>query len=268
MTDLTAGGADLDPSVSDDWHEVQCGESRARVFMRADGLQYAKLVTRDRTAELLAERDRCRWALAHGIPGPAVLSWHANESGARLVTSAVPGVPAHRIDADRALALWPHIIDAFRELHGTDVVECPFDRGTERMLALARDVVARDAVDPSFLRPEQRTSTPRELLDDLERQYPHRRLQEQDDRAVCHGDLCLPNIMVDPDTLDVLGFVDLGRLGVADRHADLSLLLANAGDTWPDHAHALTETLRERYGRPVEAERLEFHLHLDPLTWG
>lgn len=268
MTDLTAGGEDLDPSASDSWHEVRGGESGARVFVRADGLRYAKLAIRDRTTELLAERDRCTWAHAHGIPGPAVLAWRTDGSGALLVTSAVPGVPAHRIDADRALTLWPHIIDAVRELHGTDVADCPFDRGTERMLALARDVVARDAVDPSFLRPEQHARTPRELLDDLERQHPHRLLQEKDDRAVCHGDLCLPNIMVDPDTLDVLGFIDLGRLGVADRHADLSLLLANAGDTWPDHAHALAEMLLARYGRPIDGERLEFHLHLDPLTWG
>jgi len=268
MTEPTAGGEGPEPSVSDTWQEVRDGESRARVLMRADGLQYAKLVARECTAELLAERDRCAWAHAHGIPGPTVLTWHANESGARLVTSAVPGVPAHQIDAERAPTLWPNIIDAVGELHGKDVADCPFDRGTERMLTLASDVVAREAVDPSFLRPEQRTSTPRELLDDLERQHPLRRLQEQSDRVVCHGDLCLPNIMVDPVTLDVLGFVDLGRLGVADRHADLSLLLANAGDTWPGHSQALTEMLMARYGRPVDVDRLEFHLHLDPLTWG
>jgi streptomycin 3"-kinase len=268
MTELTEGSGDLDPSVSDAWNEIHGGESRARVFVRVDGLQYAKLVTRDRTAELRAERDRCTWAQAHGVPGPAVLSWHANESGARLVTSAVPGVPAHHIDAERARMVWPRIIVAVRELHGMDVADCPFDRGTGQMLTLARDVVARDAVETAFLRPEQRTSTPRALLDDLEQQLPLRRLQEKNDRVVCHGDLCLPNIMVDPVSLDVTGFVDLGRLGTADRHADLSLLLTNAGDTWPDHAHALTEMLLARYGRPVDGDRLEFHLCLDPLTWG
>ena len=258
---------DLESFGSDSWKEVGAGESHARVFARADGLQYAKLVARGRVAELMAERDRCEWASANGIPGPAVRSWQTDGSGARLVTSAVTGISAHRVDAKRARSVWLNIIDAVRMMHQTDPADCPFDRGVDQMFSLARDVVSRDAVNRDFLRPEQLTSTPRELLDDLSRQLPLRLDQELADRVVCHGDLCLPNIMVDPETLEVVGFVDLGRLGLADRHADLSLLLANAQDTWPAHADALAEALLARYGHPIDTDRLEFHLHLDPLTW-
>ena len=40
------------------------------------------------------------------------------------------------------------------------------------------------------------------------------------DLVVAHGDLCAPNILLDGGSGQV-GFLDLGKLGVADRAADL-----------------------------------------------
>lgn len=76
--------------------------------------------------------------------------------------------------------------------------------------------------------------------------------------------------MLDPQSLDVSGFIDLGRLGRADRHADLALLLANARETWTDEDRALAAdaALAERYGVALDHDRLRFYLDLDPLTWG
>lgn len=41
------------------------------------------------------------------------------------------------------------------------------------------------------------------------------------DDVVVHGDYCLPNVMIDPDTLTPTGLIDLGRLGRGDRSSDL-----------------------------------------------
>jgi streptomycin 3"-kinase len=67
----------------------------------------------------------------------------------------------------------------------------------------------------------------------------------------------------------VTGLIDLGRLGRADPHADTALLLANAREVWPDEAsHARARTEFDRlYGFPRDAQRQEFYLRLDPLTW-
>lgn len=48
----------------------------------------------------------------------------------------------------------------------------------------------------------------------------------------------MPNFMVDPKTLQCTGLIDLGRLGTADRYADLALMIANAEENWaaPDEA--------------------------------
>jgi streptomycin 3"-kinase len=95
------------------------------------------------------------------------------------------------------------------------------------MLLLARHVVGRDAVNPDFLADEDKTVPAPALLERIEADAEKRHGQEKLDSVVCHGDLCLPNILVDPDRLTFSGFIDLGRLGFADPHADLSLLLAN-----------------------------------------
>ncbi|MFT4108471.1 phosphotransferase [Propionicimonas sp.] len=48
------------------------------------------------------------------------------------------------------------------------------------------------------------------------------------DPVVCHGDACNPNFLLDTDGRCV-GYVDLGRLGVGDRWADLAPALLSLG---------------------------------------
>ncbi|MFJ4231544.1 aminoglycoside 3'-phosphotransferase [Cellulosimicrobium cellulans] len=249
------------------WEEVGSGESSARVFVSTDGARYVKVVSDDQVAALAGERDRVRWAAARGIPGPRLLGWVRAPDGAVLTTSAVPGTPADQVRPDHVRQAWTNIVAAVAAFHDVPAGDCPFDRGLRTMYALAQDVVARGAVRREFLRPEQEARAGRDLLAERAAEMPVREEQEAADQVVCHGDLCLPNILLDPETLEVSGFVDLGRLGAADRHADLSLLLASAQDTWPDEAQHLQDQLQRLYGSPVDADRLRFHLLLDPLTW-
>ncbi|MET8796767.1 APH(3'') family aminoglycoside O-phosphotransferase [Nocardia sp. NPDC004568] len=255
---------------SEDWSPVTTGESGATVFRDADATRYAKCVPAAGAAALKAEHDRVAWLADQGVPGPRLLDWHSGETGALLVTSAVPGVSADRLSAAELRAAWEHIAGAVRGLHGLPAQRCPFDRGLDTMVAVARDVVGRNAVNPEFLPVEQQHTSPEELLARLEPEIARMRSRESVDTVVCHGDLCLPNIVVDPETLEVSGFIDLGRLGSADRYADLALLLANARETWEDEERALAaDTLfAAGYGLVLDRDRLDFYLHLDPLTWG
>ncbi|MFC5891080.1 APH(3'') family aminoglycoside O-phosphotransferase [Kitasatospora sp. CM 4170] len=256
--------------IGGDWLPVTTGESGAFVFRSADAGRYAKCVPVAGAADLAAERERIVWLSARAVPGPAVLDWFDADVGACLITSAVHGVSADQVSAEDLRGSWERIADAVRRLHEVPVSQCPFHRGLDTMVTLARDVVARDAVNPQFLPVEQQHTPPAGLLARLARQVPRRRDQEAGDAVVCHGDLCLPNIMLDPQTLDVSGFIDLGRLGQADRYADLALLLANARETWADEgqARAADVAFAERYGITLDDERLRFYLDLDPLTWG
>ncbi|MGC4192166.1 MAG: phosphotransferase [Thermomicrobiales bacterium] len=187
------------------------------------------------------------------------------------MTSAVPGIGADRLSPRDLARAWSGIGAAIRRLHDLPVADCPFrDHDLAARMALARDVVARGAVNPVFLPEADRQREPAAILAELERDVSRMLALAARDPVVCHGDCCLPNIMVDPETLVVTGFVDLGRLGVADRYADLALLTANARETWPDEtaARAADAMLAKTYGMPFDPERLSFYLRLDPLTWG
>lgn len=252
------------------WTPVTTGESGAHVFRGPDGSRYAKCVPAAQQDLLAAERDRVEWLGTRGIPGPEVLDWRTDPDGACLTTSTVRGVPADAVPPDTLRAAWPAIADAVRTLHALPARECPFSRELAPMLATARDVVARGAVNPEFLPADQQRTPPTELLARLAGQVGHRLEQEAADLVVCHGDLCLPNIVLDERTATVAGFVDLGRLGRADPYADIALLLANARETWPDEraAEAGDEVFADVYGITLDADRQRFYLHLDPLTWG
>jgi aminoglycoside phosphotransferase len=84
---------------------------------------------------------------------------------------------------------------------------------------------------------------------------------DDEDLVVTHGDYCTPNVLVDEETLQLTGFVDLGRAGVADRHQDLALaarsIVYNFGDEW-------VQPFFEAYGEPSPDEaKMAFYKLLD-----
>lgn len=259
----------LSPSDRRDWETVDAGESGATVLRHRSGESYAKLVAPEQADALAAERDRIAWLSTTGIPTMSVLDWRADAVGACLVTSAVPGVPADALDPVDLVAVWPAIAETVRALHALPAADCPFDRTLAVMMPLARAVVAGDRVQRDFLPDDLRDVPAALLLAPVEAELPARTRQEADDLVVCHGDLCLPNILVDVERRAVAGLIDLGRLGRADPHADTALLLANARETWPDAASAsrADADFDRLYGAPRDPQRQEFYLRLDPLTW-
>ena len=245
------------------WDPVPGGESGATVHRRADGAAFAKCVPPDGAPALRGERDRIRWLSGTGVPGPSVLDWSCSDRGACLVTSAVPGVPSSELSSSALLAAWPSIVGTLRRLHALPAASCPFERELSTMFAIAEDVVGRGGVHPEFLTEEQRDVPATDLLAGLRAELGTRLAQEPGDLVVCHGDACLPNFLVDPDALTCTGLIDLGRLGTADRHADLALLRANARESWTGDDAAEAEPLLGE----VDAGRMRFYLNLDPLTW-
>ena len=78
---------------------------------------------------------------------------------------------------------------------------------------------------------ERQGRTPQSAFRDLRAARP-----AEEDLVFTHGDYCTPNLLVDPDTLSLTGFIDWGRAGVADRYQDLALAARsieyNFGAAW------------------------------------
>ena len=252
-----------------DWERVAHGESEASVFGDHGRQRYAKVVSPELVPELAAERDRNVWLNQTAIPSALVLDWRETGAGACLVTQALPGVPASDLDAPDLQRAWPSIAAAVRALHELATDRCPFERTLREMMGLARATVAEGRVVVEFLPMTLQRTPPTRILEQIELELPVRLAQERVELVVCHGDLCLPNVVVDRTSGNVTGLIDLGRLGTADPYGDIALLLATARETWTDETMACRadHEFAEGYGTELDPDRQDFYLRLDPLTW-
>lgn len=247
------------PLPSDGWTLIDVGESDTTVYRRGD--VFAKCCDLSGVADLAAERDRVEWLAATGLPGASVVDWLESSDGARLLTSAVPGVPGDAVPPAARERAMQQLGAVLRDLHA--LTDCPFERPLAKVIETAADVVRRDAVNPDFLTDEWRLLKPSELLAQVVAERPY--VESVLEPVVCHGDACLPNVFFDPRTFEVTGLIDLGRLGLADRYSDLALATIQLHDEWS----ADPTPFLSAYGLPEpDSRRLQFFRLLDPLTWG
>jgi aminoglycoside phosphotransferase len=250
------------------WAHVATGLSGDVVRQRTDGSAYSKTAYGDhRRTALTAERDRTAWLATTSVAGPVVLDWIEEGDTATLVTSTVPGIPASDVDRDRASLAIEGVARILADLHSLPVVECPFDQRLPVMLAAARENVAAGRVDAGDFDEERRGLTAEDALRLLEQAEPTAAGREESDLVVCHGDFCLPNVLLDPDSLRPTGVIDLGLLGVSDRHRDLALVTRSISSPHINRGYRAQDAdqlLGLMNGR-VDPSRLAFYRLLDEL---
>jgi kanamycin kinase len=197
--------------------------------------------------DLAAEAARLEWAGAW-TPVPRVLAHGTVDDGdgapaQYLVTAALPGRSAvdprwlaEPATAARALG------EGLRALHqALPVAGCPFDWGVRERLGRVRPDGHATAAEL------------RALLADA---------PEVDRLVVCHGDACAPNTLLDGSGR-WSAHVDLGRLGVADRWADLAVA---AWSTEWNYGPGYEDLVYEAYGVEPDAERVAYYRRLWDTT--
>ncbi len=217
------------------WEPVTHGFSRAGVW-RLGGARPRFLKIGPGVAD---EAARTAWLATTGLPAPAVLDAGSDGSAEWLVTAAVIGRPAHLPwPVDRRDAVVDALVRITVALHALPVAECPFDRSLAVTLPVAR-AAGLAAAAPAA-----------------------------EELAVCHGDLCLPNVLLDETGTTVTGLVDLGLLGRADRHTDLALMSRSLADPAlnPQYGPEYATAYLQACGEPVDPDRLAFHRLLDEFA--
>lgn len=195
-----------------------------RITRTAGGVSYLKAAFVGTHPSLAAERDRCTWLRAHGVPVPQVLDHDGDGAVEWLLTAGLPGIdataPQHL--ADPAVTV-PLLAAGLRRFHEIDPAGCPFDyRMTTALEHVARRVAAGDVSTDGFhdVHRDLDPGSALERLGDL--------VVEEHELVVCHGDYTLPNVLLDEGR--VVGYLDLGEVGVADRWRDLAV--ATWSVTW------------------------------------
>jgi kanamycin kinase len=202
--------------------------------------RYLKWAPPGTALDLAGEAARMRWA-ARWTAVPSVLD--VDPDGRWLLTSAIPGRSAvdrrwtaRPIGAARALGR------GLRVMHDALPVEdCPFDWSAETRIREAQEAGPRL---PAGLR----------------------RPPAVDRLVVAHGDACAPNTLLDDDG-GFLAHVDLGRMGVADRWADLAVATYSlAWNYVPPDGVDLEAELLEAYGIERDDDRIHYYRALWDTT--
>jgi kanamycin kinase len=248
-----------------EWIPVTDGMSGARVWrLRGPSECYLKVAGRSAHPgfDPRAEAVRLEWLAAHGIPVPAVIDLGGDADVGWLVTAAAPGrSAAHPWPPEQHDAVIDAWADVTRALHALPVEHCPFERSLDVRITHARHAVDAALVDLDDLDDERAGWTGTQLLAELEATRP-----AVEELVVCHGDLCLPNVLLDPHTVTVTGLIDVGGLGRADRYADLALATRSLADDDlnPQFGPGAADRFLARYGEvEVHRDRLAFYRLLD-----
>jgi aminoglycoside phosphotransferase len=246
-------------------HLQGAGRTDAVVRRSPDGRTYTKSGRGPVRAELGDERDRLAWLAETGLPTARVLDWEDDGETATLTTSALPGVPLSALTPNSTEVAAASLGAFLACLHALDTQSCPFERWLAVTVPLARVHTDTGQVDENDFDRERAGRSAADVHHDLLDQRPQAERLEATDLVVCHGDACLPNFLADPDTLEITGLVDVGRLGVADRHLDLALTVRSMSDLTlnPAYGPGAVEAMLAAYGRPADPWRLDFYRLLD-----
>lgn len=203
------------------WERIFEGMSGAHVFrLKNEGLIcYLKIAPRNFHNDLLPERERLIW-LQDKLPVPQVLGFGDDGQHYYLLISEMPGLPAHdRQFEGQQNSLISVLAEGLRMLHRVDIHDCPFDQRLKVKVKEARTRLENGWVDADNFDDERQGRTAQSAFEELLRTRP-----KSEDLVFTHGDYCLPNIFINPQTWAITGFIDWGRAGIADRYQDLALV--------------------------------------------
>jgi aminoglycoside 3'-phosphotransferase-1 len=243
------------------WARDTVGESGGEVYRlrgKANAPDLFLKHGRDAVAgDVTDEMTRLIW-LADRLPVPAVCHFVRTPDEAWLLMTAVEGRTAYQMlqtHPDRA----GDIVDALgrflRDVHAIPTATCPFTSDHGHRLALARARIDAGLVETDEFDDERIGWNADQVWDAMQALLPL-----SADPVVTHGDFSLDNILMRDDA--VVGCIDVGRAGIADRYQDLAILWNCLGE----FDALLQERMLRRYGIVDHDEaKLHFHLMLDEL---
>ncbi|MEP9400398.1 APH(3') family aminoglycoside O-phosphotransferase [Sphingomonas sp. VNH70] len=243
------------------WSRNLVGEAGGAVY-RLHGAAgrtdlYLKHGQGDIADDVLAEVARLRW-FAGRVAVPAITGFVWQADDAWLLTAALPGETARQrlVAAPRQAGAIADALAVFlAQLHALPVEDCPFVADHLHRMVEARRRIDAGLVDTDDFDHARAGWSAEAVWDAMQALLPL-----TPDRLVTHGDFSLDNILIDGER--VVGCIDVGRAGVADRYQDLAILAGSL----EEYGAALPARMFARYGIAMpDPRRLAFHALLDEL---
>lgn len=248
--------------LSNQNEQILDGCSGAKVYYLPELGAYLKIGNATGISDLGREKAALEW-LSGRLNVPTVLGFESRIERDTLLISEIPGIPASKhvasgLTVETAKEFVAEGARAMRAIHGIDFRGCLLDESLDAKLELAGENVRLALVDESDFDEDNARKTAAMVYEEVLRERP-----SGEDLVFTHGDLCLPNIIMNEGR--VAGFVDLGRAGVADRYQDIALFHRSF------HSNCGIEVdfegvFCEAYGIPeLDRAKLEYYRKLDEL---
>lgn len=165
------------------------------------------------------EAEALQW-LCGKLPVPQVLAF-AQENGFNyLLMSKMHGTMACDVLADDTIDMAvTALADGLKQLWSVEISDCPLDSRLTKRLQQAKYNIENGFVDTDDFEPD---TLGENGFADLNALYNFLKThQPPEDLVFTHGDYCLPNIFTENGK--TVGFIDLGKAGIADRWQDIAL---------------------------------------------
>lgn len=215
------------------------------------------------------EKDIITW-LDKRLPVPQIAEYYVEDDTAYTLMTRIKG----KMLCDEEFLNNPEMLinlaaDGLKRLWNVDVSDCPckVSRLEERLKAAEWNIengqVDLDNVEPETFGPNG-FANPTELLLWLKNNKP------DEDIVLSHGDFCLPNIFADNNQIS--GFIDLGKMGPADRWQDVAIALRSLEHNFSGRYNGgkayykfEPEMLLNKLGMKMDEEKNRYYMLLDEL---
>ena len=244
LRDLPWTHITLGQSASDVWR-IALGDGNA-VFLKPEPLHPL--------AELPGEIERLNWLPRMGFKAPRVIDAEQSADRIWLLMSAVPGedLTHYAQSPEDVVRIYAQ---GLKRLHALNPRDCPFDHSIDIRLEQAKQRLDAGLVDETDFDTEHQGWSGSQVFEWLLANRP-----EAGEPTVTHGDASEPNILAQDGRFS--GFVDCGRLGVADVWQDLTLACRSiAYNIGEQHVTAFLTA----YGAEWDQAKYRFYNALDEM---
>jgi aminoglycoside phosphotransferase len=185
---------------------------------------------------------------------PRVLNHSHDGKALHIVMTEIPGVPAHRVPADKRGQAVEAIACALQEMQRVTITKAPLKKSPAEDVPVIEELIEQGRLDTAGFAAAAGQS-PQAVLEQLRQMLSTRPIGGAD--TLSHGDFCLPNILLGPSGA-VTGVIDWGLARRASRFRDCVVLegslLRNYGSDYIDRFY-------DAYGaRPDADERRLFRM--------
>ncbi|MGN0520759.1 MAG: APH(3') family aminoglycoside O-phosphotransferase [Candidatus Fimenecus sp.] len=245
------------------WTADTVGESDSNVYL----LKNAVLKIEKTGENANREAEALQW-LCGKLPVPQVLNFEQENGFNYLLMSKIHGVPVCDMCAGDVETTVATLADGLKQLWRVDISACPLDSRLNKRLPQAKYNIENGLVDTEDFEPD---TLGKNGFADLDALYDFLKThQPAEDLVFTHGDYCLPNLFAENGK--IVGFIDLGKAGVADRWQDIALcvrslqynlcdLCGNPHDVFLKAKNKLYSLLNIQ----EDTEKLRYYILLDEL---